>query len=180
MTDRPLKDETLLAHAGNKPQANFGIVNPPVYHASTILFPTVAALEEMTKDKIGNITYGRFGTPTTFAFEEAVAASKAPTTRSPCPRAWPRSPGALLSFLKTGDHLLMTDTVYGPVRSLCDTTLKGLGIETTYYDPLIGAGIADADPAEDPGDLSGIPGLPHLRGPGHAGDRRGGAPGAAA
>jgi Cystathionine beta-lyases/cystathionine gamma-synthases len=73
MTDRPLKDETLLAHAGNKPQANFGIVNPPVYHASTILFPTVAALEEMTKDKIGNITYGRFGTPTTFALEEAVA-----------------------------------------------------------------------------------------------------------
>jgi hypothetical protein len=75
MTDRPLKDETLLAHAGNKPQANFGIVNPPVYHASTILFPTVAALEEMTKDKIGNITYGRFGTPTTFALEEAVASA---------------------------------------------------------------------------------------------------------
>ena len=142
MTDRPLKDETLLAHAGNKPQANFGIVNPPVYHASTILFPTVAALEEMTKDKIGNITYGRFGTPTTFALEEAVASLEAADHAIAMPSGLAAVAGSLLSFLRTGDHLLMTDSVYGPVRSLCDTTLKGLGIETTYYDPLIGAGIA--------------------------------------
>ena len=142
MTDRPLKDETLLAHAGNKPQANFGIVNPPVYHASTILFPTVAALEEMTKDKIGNITYGRFGTPTTFAFEEAVAPLEGADHAIAMPSGLAAVAGSLFSFLKTGDHLLMTDSVYGPVRSLCDTTLKGLGIETTYYDPLIGAGIA--------------------------------------
>ena len=143
MTDRPLKDETLLAHAGNKPQANFGIVNPPVYHASTILFPTVAALEEMTKDKIGNITYGRFGTPTTFAFEEAVASLEGADQAIAMPSGLAAVAGSLLSFLRTGDHLLMTDSVYGPVRSLCDTTLKGLGIETTYYDPLIGAGIAE-------------------------------------
>ncbi len=143
MTDRPLKDETLLAHAGNKPQANFGIVNPPVYHASTILFPTVAALEEMTKDKIGNITYGRFGTPTTFAFEEAVASLEGADQAIAMPSGLAAVAGSLLSFLRTGDHLLMTDSVYGPVRSLCDTTLKGLGIETTYYDPLIGAAIAE-------------------------------------
>ena len=143
MTDRPLKDETLLAHAGNKPQANFGIVNPPVYHASTILFPTVAALEDMTKDKIGNITYGRFGTPTTFALEAAVASLEGADHAIAMPSGLAAVAGALLSFLRTGDHLLMTDSVYGPVRSLCDTTLKGLGIETTYYDPLIGAAIAE-------------------------------------
>ena len=143
MTDRPLKDETLLAHAGNKPQANYGIVNPPVYHASTVLFPTVAALEDMTKDKIGNITYGRFGTPTTFALEAAVASLEGADHAIAMPSGLAAVAGALLSFLRTGDHLLMTDSVYGPVRSLCDTTLKGLGIETTYYDPLIGAAIAE-------------------------------------
>jgi cysteine-S-conjugate beta-lyase len=145
MTDRPLKDETLLGHAGNKPQANFGIVNPPVYHASTILFPTVAALEEMLKDKDrqSKVSYGRFGTPTTFALEEAVAAVEGADKAIALPSGQAAAAGALLTFLKAGDHLLMTDSVYGPVRSLCDTTFKGLGIETTYYDPLIGAGIAD-------------------------------------
>ena len=143
MTDRPFKDETLLAHAGNDPKANFGIVNPPVYHASTILFPTVEALETLNRDKISNITYGRFGTPTTFAFEEAVAAVEGADKAIAMPSGLAAVAGTLLAFLKAGDHLLMVDTVYGPVRGLCDSTLKGLGIETTYYNPLAGADIAD-------------------------------------
>src|SRR5215472_2025957 len=142
MSDSPLKDETLLGHAGNKPQANLGILNPPVYHASTILFPTVADLEALNKDKISNITYGRQGTPTTFALEEAVAAVEGADKAIALPSGLAAIAGALLSFLKSGDHLLMVDTVYGPARNLCDTTLAGLGISTTYYDPLIGAGIA--------------------------------------
>jgi cysteine-S-conjugate beta-lyase len=141
MSDRPFKDETLLGHAGNKPHANFGVVNPPVYHASTILFPTVEALETLDRDKIANITYGRNGTPTTFALEEAVAAVGAADKAIAMPSGLAAVAGALLSFLKTGDHLLMVDSVYGPVRSLCDHVLKGLGIETTYYDPLIGEAI---------------------------------------
>ncbi len=142
MTERPLKDETLLGHAGNAPQANFGIVNPPVYHASTILFPTLAALETMNRDKIANITYGRYGTPTTFALEQAAAAIEGADKAIAMPSGLAAIAGALLSFLKAGDHLLMVDTVYAPVRTLCDHTLRGLGVETTYYDPLIGRGIA--------------------------------------
>jgi cystathionine beta-lyase len=142
MTDRPYKDETLLAHAGNKPRANFGIVNPPVYHASTILYPTVAALEAALKDKFSGVTYGRSGTPTTFAFEEAVAAVEGGDRAIAMPSGLAAIAGILLTFLKQGDHLLVTDSVYGPVRTLCNGALAGLGIETTYYDPTIGAGIA--------------------------------------
>jgi cystathionine beta-lyase len=142
MSDRPYKDETLLAHAGNKPRANFGIVNPPVYHASTILYPTVAALEAALKDKFSGVTYGRNGTPTTFAFEEAVAAVEGGERAIAMPSGLAAIAGILLTFLKTGDHLLVTDSVYGPVRTLCNGTLAGLGIEATYYDPAIGAGIA--------------------------------------
>jgi cystathionine beta-lyase len=142
MTDRPFKDDTLLGHAGNKPHANFGIVNPPVYHASTILFPTLAAVDEMLKDKYAKVAYGRFGTPTTFALEEAVAAVEGADKAIALPSGQAAAAGALLSFLKAGDHLLMTDSVYGPVRAFCDATLKDLNIATTYYDPLVGAGIA--------------------------------------
>jgi cystathionine beta-lyase len=142
MSESPFKDETLLAHAGNKPQDNFGIVNPPVYHASTILYPTLAALEDWRKDLYGRVAYGRLGTPTTFALEEAVAAVEGADKAIALPSGLAAIAGALLSFLKAGDHLLMVDTVYGPARTLCDTTLAGLGIATTYYDPLIGAGIA--------------------------------------
>ena len=142
MTDRPFKDDTLLGHAGNKPRANFGIVNPPVYHASTILFPSLAAVDEMLKDKYAKVSYGRFGTPTTFALEEAVAAVEGADKAIALPSGQAAAAGALLSFLKAGDHLLMTDSVYGPVRAFCDMTLKDLNIETTYYDPLVGGGIA--------------------------------------
>jgi cysteine-S-conjugate beta-lyase len=142
MTKRPLKDETLLAHAGNRPRENFGIVNPPVYHASTILYPTVAAMERAFKDKFNGVTYGRNGTPTTFALEEAVAALEGGERAIAMPSGMAAIAGALLGFLKSGDHLLMVDTVYGPARQFCDQTLRGFGIETSYYDPTIGEGIA--------------------------------------
>ena len=80
---------------------------------------------------------------------------------------------ALLAFLTAGDHLLMVDSAYAPTRQLCDRVLARFGVETTYYDPLIGAGIAAPDPAGDQGHLHGVAGLADLRGPGRAGDRRG-------
>src|SRR5690606_8641863 len=73
MTDAPVRDDTLIGHAGCRPQDNYGIINPPVYHASTVLFPTVAALEAATRNKSAQVYYGRDGTPTTFALEEAAA-----------------------------------------------------------------------------------------------------------
>lgn len=131
---------TLLAHVGRDPFANHGIVNPPVYHASTILYPTLAALEEAERTPYEGTRYGRRGTPTTFALQDAVAKLEGGSRCVALSSGLAAITTALLAFLAAGDHLLMVDTTYGPVRRFCDTLLKGLGIETTYYDPL-------ADPA---------------------------------
>jgi len=127
---------TLLSHVGRDPFANHGIVNPPVYHASTILYPTLAALEQADHTPYDGTRYGRRGTPTTFALEEAVAALEGGYRSIAQPSGLAAITTALLAFLRAGDHLLMVDTTYGPVRRFCDTMLKGLGIATTYYDPL--------------------------------------------
>jgi cysteine-S-conjugate beta-lyase len=131
---------TLLSHVGLDPFANHGVVNPPVYHASTIVFPTLAALEEADRTPYEGTRYGRRGTPTTFALEEAVAALEGGWRSIAVPSGLAAITISLLAFLKAGDHLLMVDTTYAPVRRFCEVMLKGLGIETTYYDPL-------ADPA---------------------------------
>jgi cysteine-S-conjugate beta-lyase len=115
-----------------------GMVNPAVYHASTVLFPDVATLHNRAQD----YTYGRKGTPTSRAVETAIAELEGGHDCKVCPSGLAAITAALLAFLKAGDHLLMPDTAYFPARQLCDGLLKGLGIETTYYDPLIGRGIA--------------------------------------
>jgi cystathionine beta-lyase len=135
--------DTLLTHAGNHPETNYGIVNPPVYHASTILYRTVEQMERAQKDRLTGVFYGRYGTPTTFAFEEAVAALEGSGRALALPSGLAAIGATLLSLLKAGDHLLMVDTVYGPARALCDKTLARFGIEVTYYNPEAGAGIAD-------------------------------------
>ncbi len=138
----PKKPDTILTHAGRSPRANHGAVNPPVYHASTILFPTVAALEEAEKHRFEQTYYGRYGTPTTFAFEEAMAAVEGGARAIAFCSGLAACSGAILGFVKAGDHILMTDTVYGPVRGFCTGFLKRFGVATTFYDPVIGAGIA--------------------------------------
>lgn len=127
---------TLLAHVGNAPHDNHGIINPPVYHASTIVYPTLAALEHADRTPYEGTRYGRRGTPTTFALEEAVAALEGGARCIAVSSGLAAITTALLAFLKAGDHLLMVDTTYGPARRFCDTILKGFGVETTYYDPL--------------------------------------------
>jgi len=143
MNDDSLRDETLLGHAGNHPAENHGIVNPPVYHASTVLFPSVAALEAAVRDKFAQVYYGRLGTPTTFALEEAVAGLEGGDRALALPSGLAAIVATLTALLKAGDHLLMVDSVYEPVRTFCDRTLARFGIETTYYDPHVGAGIAE-------------------------------------
>jgi cystathionine beta-lyase len=138
----PLKDRTKLTHSGNRPADNHGIVNPPVYHASTVLFPTVADLRARSKDKYHGVYYGRYGTPTTFALEQAVADLEGADHAVALPSGLAAVTGALFAFLKTGDHVLMVDNVYEPTRALCDQQLARLGISTTYYDPMLGADIA--------------------------------------
>jgi cystathionine beta-lyase len=137
------RKDTRIVTTGRDPESNFGIVNPPVYHASTILFPTVAALNEAIKEPFEGVYYGRFGTPTTFALEQAVAELEGGHRAVAVSSGLAAVGIGLMAFLKAGDHLLMVDSAYFPTRKVCDTVLARFGVETTYYDPLIGAGIAD-------------------------------------
>jgi cysteine-S-conjugate beta-lyase len=144
MKSKSKKPDTLLAHAGRDPAGNFGVVNPPVYHASTIIHRSVAELEKAQKNRYGvdQVVYGRYGTPTTFALEQAVAALEGgPRAIAYCSGA-AACYSALLAFVKAGDHVLVTDSVYGPVRAFCNNFLKRFGVETTFYDPVLGQDIA--------------------------------------
>jgi len=140
-----MNDDTLLITAGRSPEDNHGIVNPPVYHASTVLFPTVAELERSQKERLQNdsVFYGRYGTPTTFSFQNAVAKLDGGHRTIALPSGKNAILVSLMAFLKSGDHLLMVDSVYGPTRSLCDGLLARYGVTTTYYDPLIGSDISE-------------------------------------
>ena len=144
-----MKKETRIVTAGRDPLSNFGIVNPPVYHASTVIFPTVAALESSETSPFEGVRYGRYGTPTTQAFETAVAALEGGERCVSLPSGLAAIACALMAFAKAGDHVLVTDNVYGPTRGrMCDGVLKEFGVETTYYDPMIGTDIANLLRAE--------------------------------
>src|SRR5665213_641156 len=119
-------------------KAHFGAVNTPVYRASTILYRDLASLESGDAPYI----YGRRGTPSSQSFEDAVTALEGGVRSFVCPSGLGAIAFAILSVCNAGDHLLMVDSCYGPTRTLCDKTLKHCGIETSYYDPLIGAAIA--------------------------------------
>ena len=132
-----LAPETRLVTAG-RDYAEHGFVNPAVYHGSTVVFPTVKALTDRTQPYV----YGRRGTPTSRAVEQAITMLEGGHDAKMAPSGLAAISTALLAFLKAGEHLLMVDTVYQPARQFCDGLLKSLGVETTYYDPLIGRGIA--------------------------------------
>lgn len=132
--------DTILAVAGRDPEANFGIVNPPVYHASTVLFPTVEKLHHRTPFE--GVTYGRNGTPTQFALEDAFAELEGAHRCVAVQSGLAAITGAVTGFLKAGDHMLVTDNAYGPTRRFANTILARFGVETTYYDPMVGAEIA--------------------------------------
>src|ERR1700730_9449251 len=138
--------DTVLEHTGRDPVKNFGIVNPPVYHASTVIFPSLKTLLETRVDRASGafegITYGREGTPTTRAFEEAITELEGGYRAVTLPCGLGAIAASLMAFLKAGDHLLMPDQLYGPARQFCDDVLAKFGVEVTYYDGTIGVGIA--------------------------------------
>ena len=144
VNDKNYKPDTLLAHLGRDPQRDRGMVNPPVYHASTILFDTVDEFEAGNSGKIekGQVFYGRYGTPTTFDLEDAVARLEGGYGAIAVPTGLAAISATLASFAGAGDHLLVTDSVYEPVRNICHQFLERFGVETTYYDPALGAGVA--------------------------------------
>jgi cystathionine beta-lyase len=129
---------TKVVHSGRAPHDNFGFVNPPVYRGSTVLFPTVEKLWKRDQE----YTYGRSSTPTVKALEEAIADVEGGAATALTASGYQAVSTAILAFVKSGDHILMVDSVYQPTRKFCDYMLHKLGVETTYYDPLIGAGIA--------------------------------------
>lgn len=136
------KDDTRLVHAGRHPEQQFGVVNPPVYHVSTVTFPTVAALEAASKTPYDGVYYGRYGTPTSFALEEVVAELEGGSRAIATSSGLAAICGTLLAVTQAGDHILVVDSAYFPTRKFCDGVLKRYGVETTYYDPAVGAGIA--------------------------------------
>ena len=133
---------TTLVHAGRHPADHQGAVNPPVYHVSTVTYPTVGEMRTAEKKPFDGMRYGRFGTPTSFALEEAVCELEGGYRSISTASGLAAITGTLQALLSAGDHILMVDTTYYPTRRFCDEHLKRWGIETTYYDPLVGAGIA--------------------------------------
>jgi len=136
--------DTLLAHAGGNPFDRHGAVNPPIYRASTIVFPTVAAWEASRDParRFDVVRYGQLGTPTTFALEEAVTALEGAYRTALVPSGLAAVTTTLLALLKPGDHLLMVNTAYPPTRHFCEAVLGRFGIATTWYDPGVGGGIS--------------------------------------
>lgn len=137
--EQPASTDTLICHSGRDSTGHFGAVNIPVYHASTILFPTLEALD---RKKEARVRYGRRGTPTTFALEDAVSALEGAAGTVLTPSGAMAISTALLAFARPGAHYLVPDNVYGPCRHACEEILRPLGIEITYYDPTIGADIS--------------------------------------
>jgi len=135
-----LRPATRLVVGGRDPAANHGFVNPPVHHVSTVLYPTA----EDFLARRSRYLYGRRGTPTSEALENALRELEGPACAGVAllPSGLAAISTALLALLNAGDHLLVTDSVYQPTRNFCDGVLKRYGITTTYYDPLIGTGIA--------------------------------------
>lgn len=129
---------TRLAHTGNNPRDYFGFVNPPVVHASTVLYPDAATLASRAQ----KYTYGTHGTPTTDALAQAIDALEGSAGTIIVPSGLAAVTIPLLAFLSAGDHVLIVDSVYHPTRNFADTMLTRLGVEVEYYDPHAGAGIA--------------------------------------
>src|SRR5205814_2564360 len=143
MTDRNTRQSTKLVEGGRRSEWRRRLVNVPVERASTILFDSVAELEGNTPG-LGSYRYGLQGTATHWALSDALTELEpgaAGTALSSTGLA--AITASLLAVLSAGDELLVTDNVYGPTRKFCDTILKRFGIGTRYYDPLVGAGIAE-------------------------------------
>jgi cystathionine beta-lyase len=139
-THPPLKPATRLVVGGRDASAQHGFVNPPVHHASTVLYPSA----EDFLARRSRYLYGRRGTPTSEALEDALRELEGPDCAGVAllPSGLAAISTALFAVLDAGDHLLVTDSAYQPTRRFCDGVLRRKGVETTYYDPLTGSGIA--------------------------------------
>ena len=158
--------DTRLAHAGHDPRGFHGFVNPPVVHASTVLFETV----EGTRANTQPYRYGRRGTPTTDALCRMICELEGAERTVLAPSGLAAVALALLSVTAAGDRVLVADSVYAPTRRICDTVLSRYGVRTTYFDPgdetAFGALLSDPPAAvflEAPGSVTfDVPDIPSL------------------
>jgi cystathionine beta-lyase len=134
----PLKPETRLVTGGRDPFAHHGFVNTPIYRGSTVLYRNA----DDFLHRRARYTYGTRGTPTTEALETAWSELSGAAGTVLVPSGLAAIAIALFSCLEAGDHMLVSDSVYRPTRNFCETVLKRFGVTVTYYDPLIGSGIA--------------------------------------
>lgn len=156
------KKNTRLIHAGRDKKFTGNIVNPTIARASTVLFDTVADMEYAAAHHHEGVEYyGRHGTSTTFAFTKAMAEMDGAAGCYVYPCGTSAITASLMSFLSAGDHLLMVDSAYEPTRKFCHNSLRRMGVEVSYYDPMIGAEIKTLLQAntkviflESPGSLS--------------------------
>ncbi|HVI28280.1 cystathionine beta-lyase [Hansschlegelia sp.] len=170
--DRRYGPMTELVLGGRDSDEQFGFVNPPVVHGSTVLWSTVADF----KAARGRYTYGRRGTPTSEALSDALKLIEGGQYVALAPSGVTAVALALMTALKAGDHLLMVDTVYDPTRRFCDGMLRRMGVETSYYDPSVGAHVSDlmrpntkAVFVESPGSLTfEVQDVPAIAGAAHA------------
>jgi cysteine-S-conjugate beta-lyase len=173
---RKARPATSVAHLGRDPQKHLGAVNTPVYRASTMLFESVADLESAERGEYPGISYGLHGLPTVTDLQSAVATLEGGHAALAVPSGLAAITLALLAVTKAGDHVLVTDSVYGPTRRFCDRQLTRFGVAVTYYDPLIGAGVeGEIRPdtkvvfVESPGSLSfEVQDLPAIAAAAHA------------
>ncbi|HEY4986701.1 MAG TPA: cystathionine beta-lyase [Bradyrhizobium sp.] len=136
----PQKAETRLVTSGRDTKAQKGFVNPPVVHGSTVLYPTAEDLHAHR----GEYQYGRHGTPTTRALQQTLMALEGPQCAGVgiAPSGLAAISTTLLAVLRAGDHILVCDSIYRPTRNFCQGMLARYGVETTYFDPLLGTDIA--------------------------------------
>lgn len=138
------KMSTLLVTAGRSKKFGFGAVNPVIQRASSLIFDSVKAKKFATANRAtGELFYGRRGTITHFSLQEAMVELEggAGCALYPCGAA--AVTNSILAFVESGDHILMTGAAYEPTQDFCNIILKDLNISTTYYDPMIGANIAE-------------------------------------
>src|SRR5438874_1604307 len=132
---RKYRKDTLVAHLGRHPEAQNGTVNPPVYHASTILSANMAEWEAKRdpSTRFDIVRYGLLGTPTTFALEEAVAAIEGGYRAMLMSSGLAAVTAPLQACLKCGDHVLMVDSCYGPARTMAADLGHCAGPDDAYY-----------------------------------------------
>jgi cystathionine beta-lyase len=141
----PLHPQTQLTHLGQDTQVKGGYpINPPVVRASTLAFDSVAALNDRVaaKSQKNYAGYGIYGTQPQFSLDEVLCDLEGGARCITLPSGLVACATVLMAFVESGDHILVTDSVYGPTRSFCNGFLARFGVETTYYDPLIGGDIA--------------------------------------